>query len=50
MMQMAITQREQNGGMYNLFSRNCAEFVEGVLDYGGVPYGSLYGIPQDFFC
>ena len=49
MMQMAITQREQNGGMYNLFSRNCAEFVEGVLDYGGVPYGPYTEYPRTFF-
>jgi RHS repeat-associated protein len=49
MMKMTITQREQNAGMYNLFNRNCAEFVEDVLDYGGVPYGPYTERPTKLF-
>src|SRR3990172_9789847 len=34
--QKAIENRTQNPGTYNLFSRNCAGFVNDVLDAGGI--------------
>jgi hypothetical protein len=32
----AIKARKENPGSYNLYSRQCTEFVEGVLEAGGV--------------
>jgi RHS repeat-associated protein len=37
----AIKERKRNPGLYHLFSRNCASFVEDVLEAGGVK-----GVPR----
>lgn len=36
-MQQAINSRRNNPGKYNLYGRNCAKFVEDVLNAGGIP-------------